>query len=474
MRSTFRRSATLALALTACHGNSAPSVSTDTLGWIRVDHGRLRDDTGREWLLHGINARVSGLFDVTFDDGRQPLETIPDFTADDAKRMAALGFNFLRLPINWSGLEPARGQFSQAYLQRLSQVVEWCRQAGLYVLIDFHQDAYSKEIGEDGAPLWAVLPTPTTPIGGPLTDLGQRRTSPPVQAAYDHFFNDDQSLQEQFLEGWATVVSAHASESHVIGFEVMNEPSAFQVNNGAALLQAFYVKAATSMRKLDARHTLWLEPDAGRNLSLAAPLLTTPFPDANVVYEPHLYPALLTVPSNSENDWRTALTATFDAMVAEGESWGGATVLGEWGQNPDTAGAPYIHAVRALAEDHAIGEGFWLWKEQSQGNWGLFDASADGSWKDRTAGMREVATPYAMAVPGRLAKHQFDRATATLTVSFVASGSEAAPLLYLPVEWYPNGTTVSLNGNRVEAGSGRVLLPWSGDAGTFDLVVAPK
>jgi hypothetical protein len=138
-----------------------PEVTTTTLGWISVQEGQLVDEFGRQWLVRGINARVEGLFDVTFDDGRIALQPIPDWTADDAARAAAMGFNMLRLPINWSGLEPTEGEFNEVYFSRLLEVVELTTRAGMYVLLDFHQDAWSKEVGEDGAPLWAIVPPPT-------------------------------------------------------------------------------------------------------------------------------------------------------------------------------------------------------------------------------------------------------------------------------------------------------------------------
>ena len=46
---------------------------------LRVRDGRLVDERGREVTLRGVNARAAGVFDVTFDDGRLPLEPIPGF-----------------------------------------------------------------------------------------------------------------------------------------------------------------------------------------------------------------------------------------------------------------------------------------------------------------------------------------------------------------------------------------------------------
>jgi len=121
---------------------------------FRLHGGRLVDERRREVTLRGVNARARGVFDVTFGDGRLPLEPIPVFDDGDAATMARFGLNLLRLPISWSAFEPVRGRFDAAYLDRIAAVVALCRAHGIVVLLDFHQDAFSKEIGEDGAPRW--------------------------------------------------------------------------------------------------------------------------------------------------------------------------------------------------------------------------------------------------------------------------------------------------------------------------------
>ena len=176
---------------------------------LSIRCGAFVDGQGREVRLHGVNARVSGLFDVTFDDGRTALEPIPTFTKSDAANMRSVGFNALRLPLNWSGLEPTEsGGFVKAYLDRIAEVVGIARDAGLFVMLDMHQDAYSKEIGEDGAPLWAIVPAPATKLGGPLLDLEQRRLSKPVADAFATFFGasaDGARLQTRFAKAIAEV-----------------------------------------------------------------------------------------------------------------------------------------------------------------------------------------------------------------------------------------------------------------------------
>src|SRR2546425_1238403 len=93
---------------------------------LRLHGGRLVDERRREVTLRGVNARVEGIFDVTFDDGRLPLEAIPVFDDGDAATMERFGFNLLRLPISWSALEPARGRFDAAYLDRIAGVLALC------------------------------------------------------------------------------------------------------------------------------------------------------------------------------------------------------------------------------------------------------------------------------------------------------------------------------------------------------------
>src|SRR6188508_3339891 len=103
----MRRSSIAILALTACGGEpTAPRTSP-----LWSDGAHLRDADGRIALLRGVNARVEGVFDVTFDDGRVPLEPIPALTAADCTRMRELGLDLLRLPINWSAIEPDQGAY---------------------------------------------------------------------------------------------------------------------------------------------------------------------------------------------------------------------------------------------------------------------------------------------------------------------------------------------------------------------------
>src|SRR5688572_5756558 len=208
--------------LSAC---SAPE--RERFAPLDSDGRHFRDAEGRAVILRGINARVAGVFDVTFSDGREAVEEIPPFEAADAARMAELGFNLLRLPINWSAVEPVRGQYDKTYLDKIARVVDLCRAHGVLVLIDVHQDAWSKEIGEDGAPLWAIVPPPEKLLSGPLHDLGERRLSAQVTKAFISFFTQDANqMQDAFAAMLAEVARRFTGDQAVLGYEIFNEPQA--------------------------------------------------------------------------------------------------------------------------------------------------------------------------------------------------------------------------------------------------------
>lgn len=70
----------------------------------------LVDHFGRTVVLHGVNAVYKyAPFELYPDPGR-PW----NFDAQDARRIAALGFNVVRLGILWQGIEPGTGGPNQA------------------------------------------------------------------------------------------------------------------------------------------------------------------------------------------------------------------------------------------------------------------------------------------------------------------------------------------------------------------------
>ncbi|MBM4394211.1 MAG: cellulase family glycosylhydrolase [Deltaproteobacteria bacterium] len=107
---------------------------------------------GRPFVL----ARTCGAGETgTADDPCCP--TGPDGKADDAcvhaaadremKDIADAGFNVVRMLVNWEGAEPTgRGKYDDAYIASVRKAVEAANRHGVYVLVDMHQDSFSRHL----------------------------------------------------------------------------------------------------------------------------------------------------------------------------------------------------------------------------------------------------------------------------------------------------------------------------------------
>jgi len=430
-------------AVVACLGCGGDSGGAG--GWtgapLGSDGRHFRDVEGRIVLLRGINARVGGVFDVSFDDGRTPLEPIPTLTAADCTRMRQLGFNLLRLPINWSGIEPTRGHYDSAYLSAVHAAVDCARAAELYVVIDLHQDAYSKEIGEDGAPLWAIDPPPQMLLEGPLDDLETRRVSAQVQQAFETFFdvNDAAGLQADFIAMLRQVASEFADDPAVVGFELFNEPVATLDQT-----EAFHLRAAAAVREQAPDKLVFFEPPAIRNLVDFQPLASASFPTEGAVYSPHIYTFVFgNNPIALENLTKEALRPSVDAARAEADAYQTPLFIGEFGVGPDTTNADNWMAWQAeLHDEYLASDAFWVWKEESQASWGLFDKVGD-SWQERPQVVAWVSRMYPQRIAGSDVALRYDSATGVMTLNATGGGSH---FIYIP-EAAATTATGTCNGN---------------------------
>ena len=433
----------LALALlpaSACASEPAPVTLTQwtppSAPWVQSDRTHLRDEAGRVLVFRGVNARVEGIFDVSFDDGREALEPIPEFSAADARRMRELGMAVLRLPINWSGIEPVQGSYDEAYLDRVQALVALCAAEGIHVLIDFHQDAYGKDIGEDGAPLWAIQPPPDMLLEGPLLDLEARRTSEQVLRAFRTFFTDDDEdtrdveLQAAFAAMTRHVAARFASEPMVIGYDLYNEPIASERE-----LWRFHPRVVAAIREVDTRHLVFFEPAGTRNLLDMAPLSPTPFEDAGGVYAVHLYTlAFLDPRMELDTITRERLGPNVERAAREAARFEVPMFVGEWGIRPDSPGsADYVRFMHELMDEHFASGAVWLWKEDSQGSWGFYDFDeVAGEWVEREQTRRAHARVRAEAIAGEPIAMTYDAAALSFELRYQGRSDTAPNVIYIP------------------------------------------
>jgi len=266
------------------------------MSWLSVAHpagarAQIVDVAGRTVLLRGVNvagieddvyahaaghapgpaplwpadpASYDGICPVNSHAGAEPpvcevdagkpefeQSAAPD-SHNDLAQIRALGFNVIRLTVSWSLLEPTAGHYNTAYVDRIAQVVEWAREQRVYVLLDMHQDAYSRYTPEtapasasplveptyeggdhaDGAPPWAVV-TDGEPA---LAAAGQGELNAYVAAAFTNFWLNrvpagaaqgqapGPGLQDHYIGAVAALAKRFLNDPTVVGYELMNEP----------------------------------------------------------------------------------------------------------------------------------------------------------------------------------------------------------------------------------------------------------
>src|SRR3972149_2000937 len=120
--------AILVLQIATPAANAAPPDPGWTLPQLTVADRTIKDVDGRTVLLRGVNA--NGLNDYATNGTGLP--TVTPLGRTDFAQMAALGFNVVRLNVAWSLLEPIRGAFDTAYVDRVRVAVEDAKDHGIY------------------------------------------------------------------------------------------------------------------------------------------------------------------------------------------------------------------------------------------------------------------------------------------------------------------------------------------------------
>lgn len=142
---------------------------------LSKDGNWFKDADGRYVLFRGVNIGTQSKIGPYFLPLK--LNAPGDFDAE-LKRVSPcldalqqLGFNVVRLPVTWKGLEPLSGKgLSQGYVEAFGKFVDALYRRNLFVIVEFHQDIASDLYGGDGFPDWALAvdekhPLPESPPG---------------------------------------------------------------------------------------------------------------------------------------------------------------------------------------------------------------------------------------------------------------------------------------------------------------------
>ena len=407
----------------------------------------LVDSKKRVVLLHGGNMQLPS------DDRTEDV-----ISPETPRLMAANGFNGVRLVIFFSRLMPQPGKIDTAYLEEIGREVAAYREAGVYVLIDFHQDEYGPAVGVRGLPAWATFSDGHEPKK--LQFPSGYFSDPAIHAAFDNFWKNhpvpgtDKGVQDFYMEGLAAVAAHFRNEPAVFGIDVMNEPfpgsrgnqpdpvSVNQPELETELLAPFYERAGKAIATAVPATIVFVEPFMLQG-SMGVPVATpAPGAPAKRGMSFHQYGGLADIRKRGNA-----------YALASAERTGSAILNTEWGFTNDPA--------EWIAQAQELDDLLLPWLAWARGPFApLVDPSLPKQGNDnRESTLRALTRPYPRATAGTPLRLTFAGESGTLTYSYSTTAPngrlhEGLTEIVMPKANFPAGYTVTIDTHEAAVVSG--------------------
>lgn len=238
-------------------------------------------------------------------------------TREDIHYLKTTGINSLRVPFDYrlftnesylGDNDAARG------FKYLDRVIGWCKQEGLYVLLDLH-----------------CAPGGQT---GDNIDNGY---------GYPFLFENEESKQ-QTVNIWNKIADRYKNEKTIIGYDLLNEPIAhyYDKDKFNPLLEPLYKKIAKAIRSVDKNHLLFL---GGAQWDSNFKIFGPPFDD-KLVYTFHKY-------------WTATTKNVIQEYIDFRDKYNVPIYCGETGENNDE----WVMNFRKTLEENNIGWHYWPYKK---------------------------------------------------------------------------------------------------------------
>lgn len=429
---------------------AADTPSSDPLPGIHASGERLVDSLGRQVILRGVNAGGRSKLPPFF-----PFDPTPDFeTALNryADNIAALGFNVVRLLVIYEAAEPIRGQYNEEYLQGYDRMVQAMGRRGIRVIVDSHQDVFSRRFCGDGFPDWALFPEDQKrPTNADCKLWSLRYFWPTVAKNEDRLWQNQDGVMDSYVAFFKMLAERYRGEPAVIGFEPMNEPfpGAWGFAHYSEWYQtqlfALYEKVGQAVSAVDPRYLIFadicpLENQGAWNTRRPGPKLP------NLVLTPHYYDAGTFGKSLAPGGDQWFMRRGLKRHLRLGNFWNAPVLITEYGISPLFKTAPaYINKLYAVFDELQLSGTFWeasisstIWNQE---NTSLFNP--DGS---KRPGTPYLDRPYPRAVAGVIRYFKFDPQDGRFEMEWTEDPKITAPTeLYLPERLYHQSPKVQLD-----------------------------
>lgn len=354
----------------------------ERLPWLRVAGDRLVDPAGSPVLLTGFGLGgwmnmenfITG-YPATESHARRALrEALGEdgyaaffdqflagfFDASDARYLASLGLNALRVPFHYRHFEDDDRPFvlKPDGFRWLDRVVDACAGAGIYTILDLHAvpGAQNHHWHSDNP------------------------THQPAFWTHRHF-------QDRVVHLWEALAEHYRDNPAVAGYNPVNEPA----DESGAVIGPFYDRLAAAIRAVDPRHILFLD---GNRYSSDFSVFTEPLPDTVYTVHDYALPGIAVgaeYPGTTRGEYydRDTVAATFLRRTEFMRRTGTPIWVGEFG--PVYTGSPELDRsrYRLLADQLSIyrehGASWSLWTYKDIGRQGLVYADPESPYLRRIA-----------------------------------------------------------------------------------------
>jgi endoglycosylceramidase len=444
------------LGLAACNdekpadGNACPAVAS-TLSSLRVtvEGSKILDATGREVILRGVNAggrsKMPPFLPFAFQESGMANQAdaapFDEALTAYADRVQSWGHNTVRLPFTWEAVEPERGTYDEAFVERYIAMARAFGERGIRVIVDYHQDVFARPMCGDGFPLWAILEPLEEPLGNCHQWFLGYLNEGPVQRAYDSFWNNEDGLRDALTEMWRYLAPRLWEVEGVIGFEVINEPGWGTMPMEQFMPQVmtpFYTEMAAAIEEV-APGALVFFDSTGLEAVQAVTSLELPEGDS-LVFAPHYYDpqAILQGMSPGHPDYLEPL----GQWRSQGDAWDVPVLVGEFGIKATAdGGGEYVRLNFDAMDAHGLHCTLWEYSSTVD-DWndeGMSIYTPEGGEQPTAL---ESIRAYPDAIAGTLVSFEFDRETGVGTVVYEGT-ADGVSAIAVPTRLYPDGVEAS-------------------------------
>ena len=277
-------------------------------------------------------------------------------TEPDFARIAAWGFDHVRIPIDYNVIQREDGSMKEEGLRRVDWALNMCEKYGLHAVLDLHKtQGFSFDPGE-----------------------------------HEGGFFDSEACQEKFYAVWECFAARYGGKHELVMFDLLNEVTE------QAYLPAWKRISRECVRRIRAvaPDVLVLVGSYWHNSAKTLPELDAPYDD-HIVYNFHFYEPLtfthqgaywcagfLDVNARSTYEESGASEAWFENFLApafeKAKRENCALYCGEFGVIdvvPPEEAVKWFRDLHAVFERHGVAHSLWSYKQM---DFGFSDARMDG------------------------------------------------------------------------------------------------